>query len=58
MYLVPVENQSLAALEREIIIMKSIIYVSETANQPPQQKQQKNDFMSHDFREITTQSLG
>jgi len=36
MYLGPVESQSLAALEREIVIMKSIIYVSKTANQHTQ----------------------
>lgn len=36
MYLVPVESQRLAVLEREIIVMKSIIYVSETVNQHSQ----------------------
>lgn len=36
MYLVPVESQSLAVLEREIIVLKSIIYVSETVNQHSQ----------------------
>lgn len=35
MHLVPVERQRLAALGREIIIMKCVLYVSETANQTP-----------------------
>lgn len=41
-YLVPVENQSLAAPDREIIVMKSIIYVSETANHPIPPKKTQN----------------
>lgn len=37
---------SLAALERELIITKSVIYVSETSKQTYQQKQQENDYMA------------